>query len=89
VEEVRERLDDLRKFWRELQADVERAVRAGKYSWWSGTPDEETTRKLGVLSAALRGCADSFQQTQDAILPAGPKKPATGKSLFEHMTGRK
>lgn len=93
VREVRDRLDGMRKFWRGMVADVEDTLRAGKFSWWSGTPDEETKRMLATLETQMRACADSLAQTRSAILAARPKKtsrgPGPGESLMDSIVGGK
>lgn len=89
VRAVRDRLDGLRKFWRGMVADVEATVRAGKFSWWGGEPDEETKRMLGTLETQMRACADSLAQTRAAILAARPGKGSAGQTVWDSIVGEK
>lgn len=89
VREVRDRLDGMRKFWRGMVADVEDTLRAGKFSWWHGTPDEETKRMLATLETQMLACADSLAQTRKAILAARPQKASGSQTMWDSIVGEK
>jgi len=87
--DIRGRLDGLRRLCRGMLADAERALRAGRYSFWRGEPDEETKKNIAALELEIAACSKSVSEARAAILAARPGKDPGGKTLWDSIVGEK